>query len=377
MQRTQERFGLLDRGVVGGVLDHVQRPVVAGARGLGDGQPRREVVAPPDQGGGSGDPGEVRRRDRRRPELRHESAESGHHAWRAGTVDVVRLERLPLFTHPLAQAVQIERTVAPQTVVRVLGRLRQEVVQGEAELGRGLEPRQTERVHEHQPAEQVTLVGGEAGRDRATERIPHERWRRRAGALDQLTEPRDNALGVQFAAVGHRRRAVARQVGGDHPIGRHQVRDHLHPMRRVSRRTVQQDRRRAVTTLQHGRRDAGQLHASLRDGHPGQQPLPSGLAGGTPAAPLHATLPVHRLLCRHVVTPPLCSVRSRDRRYEGPRRVPSLGFTNFAAAATWSFLTTRRVRGGRARTRTRSPRFATTRRAWRRCSARAGRRCAR
>ena len=55
------------------VLDHVQRPSVAGARGLGDRQRRREVVPPPDQGRGNGDPCQLRRRDRRHPELLHEA----------------------------------------------------------------------------------------------------------------------------------------------------------------------------------------------------------------------------------------------------------------------------------------------------------------
>ena len=39
VQRLQERLGLVARRVVGAVLDHVQRPAVAGARRLGDPQP--------------------------------------------------------------------------------------------------------------------------------------------------------------------------------------------------------------------------------------------------------------------------------------------------------------------------------------------------
>src|SRR5829696_2122507 len=132
-------------GVVGAVLDHVQEPAVARARYLGDLQPRREVVPPPDQGRGNGDPCQVRRRDRRYPELLHEGAESGLYARCAGTVEVVRLERLPALAHPLAQTAQIERAVLPEVVVCALGRLREEVVQCEPEVRRWLEPIQAER----------------------------------------------------------------------------------------------------------------------------------------------------------------------------------------------------------------------------------------
>lgn len=35
-QRMQQRFGLFDGRVVAGLVDHVQRPAVTDARGLGD-----------------------------------------------------------------------------------------------------------------------------------------------------------------------------------------------------------------------------------------------------------------------------------------------------------------------------------------------------
>ena len=40
---------LVEGGVVGGVLDDVQRPAVAGARLLSDAERRRQVVPAPDQ----------------------------------------------------------------------------------------------------------------------------------------------------------------------------------------------------------------------------------------------------------------------------------------------------------------------------------------
>ena len=76
-ERLQECLRLFDGRIVAGILDHVQRPSVAGARGLGDRQLRREVVAAPDQGRGNGDPRQLRRRDRGHPEQLHEAALSG------------------------------------------------------------------------------------------------------------------------------------------------------------------------------------------------------------------------------------------------------------------------------------------------------------
>ena len=179
--------------------------------------------------------------------------------------------------------VQIEGASPPETVVRVLGRLRDEFGQGQPELRRRLERRQAERVDEHQPAEPIAALAGEAGGDGAAEDLPHQHGRRRAGALDQLAEPCEHAIGVE-RAVSHLRGSVTRQVGGDHAVGRHQIRDHPHPLGRVLSRAVQQHDRRAVTAFQHGGRDAGQFQPSLRDGHPGQQPFASVLADGRSAA---------------------------------------------------------------------------------------------
>ena len=133
-----------------------------------------------------------------------------------------------------------------------------------ANLGAGRNRPEPERVHQHQPAEPVAVVDGEAGRDRAAEHVPDQHGRRRAGPLDQLAEPREHAVGVQ-RAVGHLRGAVAGQVGSDHAMGRHQLRDHPHPLGRELARAVQEDDRRAVAALQHGGRDAGQLQPSLGD----------------------------------------------------------------------------------------------------------------
>ena len=81
-------------------------------------------------------------------------------------------------------------------------------------VGRGLEGRQPERVDEHQPAEPVAVVGREAERDGAAERVADEHRRRRAGALDQLAEPGADPLGVQLAGVVHASRRRGRAGRG-------------------------------------------------------------------------------------------------------------------------------------------------------------------
>ena len=77
-----------------------------------------------------------------------------------------------------------------------------------------LERRQAERVHEHQLAEPVAVVAGEAGRDGPAQRVAHENGRRWTGVFDQLAQPRQHAIGVE-RAVAHLRAALAGQVG-DH-----------------------------------------------------------------------------------------------------------------------------------------------------------------
>jgi len=95
-QRRVKRFWLFESRVV------PQRPAVAGARGLGNPQGRRQVVPAPDKRGRDGDPREIRGWDRRHPNIAHEDVESGVHGRRARTIEVVRLEQLPTLTHLLA-----------------------------------------------------------------------------------------------------------------------------------------------------------------------------------------------------------------------------------------------------------------------------------
>ena len=246
----QERLGLIDGRVVGGVLDHVQRPAVAHARGLSDPHRRCEVMSSPDERRGSRDPPEDFGRNRRHCEQLHELAPRFRHRRRVGELEVVRLHRVPARTQRLPQTLEVEGASLPQTVVGVCGRLREETHQRRSKLGRGFERRQTERVHEHQSAEPLAVIACEAGSDRASEQMSDEDGRRRAGALDQLGEPCDHSIDVELAG-GHRRGALAGQVGRDHAMGRHQPRDHPHPRRRVRPGAVEQNNGRTSSTLEY------------------------------------------------------------------------------------------------------------------------------
>ena len=148
----QERFGLLDRRVVAGVVDHVQRPAEAGAGRLGDRQRHLEVVAAPDQGRRNGDPCQVRRRDRRHAELRHEAAERGLHRRACGPGRGRRPPTAPTAAQLLRKPSRSTKHCRKSPSRVLLGRLLHEAVQREPELGAGSNGGQAERVHQHQPA---------------------------------------------------------------------------------------------------------------------------------------------------------------------------------------------------------------------------------
>src|SRR5918995_4077683 len=90
-QRFQERLGLVAWWVVRAVLDHVQRPSVAGAGGLGDPQPVGAVVPSPDQGCWDGDPRKILRRDSWQADLPQHAADRLPPGG-ASTVEVLRDE---------------------------------------------------------------------------------------------------------------------------------------------------------------------------------------------------------------------------------------------------------------------------------------------
>ena len=119
------------------------------------------------------------------------------------------------------------------------------LVQRRAELGQRLESRQAERIDEHERAQTLAPLGSETCSDGAPERLSHDDRRCGAGAFDQVMEPAEDRVGTGNAGA-RVRRAVARQIGRDHAIRGRQARDHLHPMGRVARRTMQQHDRWTV-----------------------------------------------------------------------------------------------------------------------------------
>ena len=214
--------------------------------------------------------------------------------------------------------------------------------------------------------EPVAVVGGEAGRDRAAERVADQRRRRRAGALDQLAEPREHALGVERAPSatsdapwpgrsGAITRGSPRGPGspassGPRPAG---------PCSRTTGGPSPPSRTAVETPASCSRRSVTGIPASSRSRR------------------RHCVRPrcacCVAMLVRSVLGRRLGLTDATDgRRPRGIARIHQL-----ARRRAWSFLTTLGLRRGRARRRTRSPRCATTRRAWRRCSAGGGRRCAR
>jgi hypothetical protein len=174
------------------------------------------------------------------PELRDEGAESGLHGRCACPVKGVGLERLPLLTQLLHQCVEIKRTQPHQAVVAVLVRRCHKASQGELEPRCWPERRQPEPVDEHQMGQLVAVAAGEPRGNSATHHPPDQHRRRGAGLPDQLTQPAQHVLGVE-RSISRLGGTVAGQVGSDHPIGLHQVRNHPHPVRSEFSRTMQQD----------------------------------------------------------------------------------------------------------------------------------------
>ena len=213
---ADERLGLLDRRVVGAVLDHVQRPAVAGARRLGHLERRGQVVRGPRSArsgrairssSSSGIAGSA--------EALHQRAERGHHARRARAVEVVGRERLPALAHPLAQRGR-GRARSGATARRACARSgsARNACSAAPNSRRRLERPQAERVDEHETVEPVAVAGGEARRDRAAERVADERRRLGAGALDQLAEPVEHARRARAARTRPGPAGRARSRGG-------------------------------------------------------------------------------------------------------------------------------------------------------------------
>jgi hypothetical protein len=157
---------------------------------------------------------------------------------------------------------EIECAVFPEPIVADVVRSAEKPLERVAELRGGLERPQAERVDEDQTADPRRFATRKRRRDRATERLADEhRWRGARG-IDQLTEPRRDAPSVEFGAIDVRR-ALTGQVGGNDAVRRGQIRDHPHPVRRAATRAMQQDDRRAFTSLQHRGRHSSEFESAF------------------------------------------------------------------------------------------------------------------
>ena len=229
---------------------------------------------------------------------------------------------------------------------------------------------QTVGIHEHQPTEPIGMATGEPDRQGAARETPDQSGRRWACPLDQLGEPFAQARGGQ-RAIGRLRSTVTRKVGGDHSMGPRQLRDDAHPDGCELTQAVQQDDWRAVTALQHGGREAGQLQPSLGEGARGQQPLTGVLpsetlsaigALGPPADCCHVvgSGSGHGVLLAHSRGPPLRCALARKARIGGTTHRSTVAVGSFRQGPREH----RVVRRDGARTRRRWPQRARARRAW-------------
>ncbi|UTF55121.1 hypothetical protein NGM29_07685 [Natronosalvus rutilus] len=139
-------------------------------------------------------------------------------------------------------------------MVRAIRRSHEEPDQNERKRRGWSKRTEAERVYEDQPSESIAVIAREPSRDCATEQVPYQRRRRRTGLFDQFAKPRFH--GVSVHRVGRDRRGpVTGQIGNDHAMGRHQVRDGPHPPEGRFAGTMQEDDRRTVAALQNGCRN--------------------------------------------------------------------------------------------------------------------------
>ena len=198
--------------------------------------------------------------------------ERGLHARRAGAVDVVRLETAPT-GRPCARAdpIEVARAVAPERVVGLLARLREERVQGAPEAGRGSNSASPSASTSTRPriAPRPSRRTGPRSRRRARCRPAPAgtgrcaRSARRASVSDQ-----------QSASSRRRPRRRGRAGRARRRGGSPSARDHVHPVAWVAARAVEQHERRALHRLRGcavetpasraGARSPGALSASRR-----------------------------------------------------------------------------------------------------------------
>ncbi len=232
----------------------------------------RQVLSAPDEGRGHRDPLQHLGGNGRQAELLHDLMQRGLALRRAHPLQAVAVEGLPSLAHVGPKAIEVERAVAPQAVERGLVRPREECGQRAAEFGRRVERCQAQRVHQHQSCDPVAVTRREPGRDGAADHVAEQHSRHRRGPVEQLTQPLDHVVRRQCAPIDGRG-AMTGQVGSDNPMPADQLGDHPQPLERMFARAVQQHERRSVPTLQHRRRDSGQLVCPFRHGKAVHQPF--------------------------------------------------------------------------------------------------------
>src|SRR5713101_755627 len=115
-QGAQGLVGLFEDGVVGGAVDDVQRPAVAGAGAFGGAELGGWVVPTPDQRCRHDDARQLVSGNGAQGEGSHESGESGLQGVRPGALDNVGSEWGPSVAHLGSQGVDVDGTVLVETV---------------------------------------------------------------------------------------------------------------------------------------------------------------------------------------------------------------------------------------------------------------------
>jgi hypothetical protein len=307
-QRIQKRVGPLDVGDVAGVVDHVQRPAEPGARSLGQAERDETVVPARQQRDRDSDAAELGVRDLLRPgldQLPHGPLDVRNPRTASG----IRAEGVqPLRVLPPG-LVEIEERPAIESLRVALGGAQSEPDCHDAESERHAVPADPRRSVDHQPAHEIAMRDCEPRGEAAVQGVRDHGGLLLARRAEQLAEP----VGECHVGQAGDRLGLPQtgNIGDDDAVALGKPGDHGRPVHAAALDpAVQQDERRAFATLQHCGGRAGQVQPSCRDRDPGQQPLPSVLAGEMRSALLrcvrrgHAdseatTRPASRLRAKH------------------------------------------------------------------------------
>ncbi len=213
MEHVDERLRLFEGGVVGSVLDDVQRPAERSAGSLGDAQRRGHVVATPDQCRRHGDAGQDVRWDLGHPELGHQRPDGRQPRRLLEAVDGVVAVGRPALTETLAHAVEVVDAVLHQSILGLPRRVGEVALERFSERWRRFERRQPERVDEHERSDPIAVFHCVAHRDGAAEHTADDDRCDRTRRRDDVVEPGDHPLSAEVAI--RRRLSMTWQIRGD------------------------------------------------------------------------------------------------------------------------------------------------------------------